>query len=115
MKDSIKSKTGRTTVHHGADHEIPLEFLGDGQLFFTVVRESHGELELLSISGAHSSTETNPEGIEFVLEVATVEGSPLELDRVLSAMDETTAERVRRILSMPLDELTANTMLLSDI
>lgn len=115
MKNIIQGKTGRTTFLHGADHEVPLEFTSDGQLFLTVVRESHGELELVSISGAHSDTESNPEGVEFVLDMGTVEDHPTALARALAAMDETTAERVRYIIDMPLDELTANTMLLSDI
>lgn len=97
-----------------ADHEVHIEFPGDGQLFSLVVRESHGELELLTISSAHSSTEANPEGVDFTLDIPLLDATPA-LGRRLAAMDEQTAERVREILDMPLADIVSTTALLSDI
>ena len=113
ITEAIKVNTGKPTFIHGVDYEIAIEWPNDGQLFFAVVRESHGELELMTIVGAHSSTEANPEGIVFTLGLWEVEGRPAELARLLSTMDETTAERVREILEMSCKDLTANTELLS--
>lgn len=106
------SPAGSTLL--AADHEVHIECSGDRQLFIVVVRESHGELELLTVSGAHSSTEANPEGVEFTLDIALLDATP-ELGRRLAAMDEQTAERVREILDMPLADIVSTTALLSDM
>lgn len=114
MKDTLKLTPWGAPYIHGADHEVCVEFPSDGQLFFVVVRESHGEVELLTISSAHSSTEANPEGVEFTLDITLLD-TPLALGRRLAEMDETTAGRVREILDTPLEDILSTTALLSDI
>lgn len=113
MKDNAARIKPAGTTLLTADHEVELEFPGDYQLFFLVIRESHGELELLTISGAHSSTEENPEGVDFTIDMQMVELDSGLLSSQLAEMDEETADRVRYTLGMSLDDLMRGTMLLS--